>query len=471
MAPSVRKATTKFLGNRAQVVDALGDPQWQALRQSAHDLRLHALTHLDHYLTVLEQQVTSAGGQVHWARDAAEGRQIVLGLARERGVRSVVKSKSMITEEIGLNHALEDVGVRVVETDLGEYIIQLAGIGPSHIIAPAVHLSKEAIAGLLHEKLGVDVPPDPKAITEIARARLRSEFLGADMGISGANFLVAETGTLVILTNEGNGRMSTTLPLVHVVVTTIDKVIPDWDTLTVLLKLLARSGTGQKMTTYTSFITGPRRTDNENGPREFHLVLIDNGRSRMLSDEIGRQMLLCIRCGACQNICPVYNHVGGYAYGWVYAGPLGDMLATQLLGTDIAADLPFASSLCGACADICPMKIPIPDILLHLRRRVVEGDGQSAAVAPWLVRAGAAGGTATFASPWMYKSGSAILRTLGAALSKGDWIETLPPPASRWTMVRPFPAFRADFRGWWKNRPASGEELVDAMDPAQGADQ
>jgi L-lactate dehydrogenase complex protein LldF len=446
------------------VVDALGDSRWQALRQSARDLRLHTLSHLDHYLSVLEQQVTKAGGTVHWARDAAEGREIVLELARQRGVRSIVKSKSMITEEIGLNHALEDVGVRVVETDLGEYIIQLAGIDPSHIIAPAVHLSKEEIAQLLTEKLGIEVPPDPKAITEIARERLRSEFLTADMGISGANFLVAETGTLVILTNEGNGRMSTTLPPVHVVVTTIDKVIPDWETLTVLLKLLARSGTGQKMTTYTSFITGPRRSDGENGPREFHLVLIDNGRSRMLSDELGRQMLLCIRCGACQNICPVYNHVGGYAFGWVYAGPLGEMLATQLLGTEIAGDLPFASTLCGACADICPMKIPIPDILLHLRRRVVEGDEQAAAVAPWTVRAGAAGGAVALGTPWLYQAGSQALRTLSGPLSRGEWIESLPSPASRWTAVRPFPAFRADFRNSWKIRPSRREEPGPGVD-------
>ena len=361
------------------MVDVLGDEQWQALRQAAHDLRLHTLRHLDHYLEQMEERVTAAGGHVHWARDAAEGREIVLRLAREHGVKSVVKSKSMITEEIGLNHAMEEAGIRVVETDLGEYIIQLAGVGPSHIIAPAVHMTKEAIAALLQEKLGVPVPADPTAITEIARERLRREFLAADMGISGANFLVAETGTLVLLTNEGNARMSTTLPPLHVAVTTIDKVIPDWETLTVLLKLLARSGTGQKMTSYTSCITGPSRSENEQGPREFHLVLIDNGRSRMLDDELDRQVLICVRCGACLNICPVYNHVGGYAYGWVYAGPMGEMLATELLGTRIAADLPFASSLCGACGEICPMKIPIPDILLHLRKRAVEGDSKEPA--------------------------------------------------------------------------------------------
>lgn len=463
MGASVRKATSKFLGTRATVVDALGGDQWEALRQAGHDLRLHALMHLDYYLEKLEAQVVGAGGVVHWAADAAEARQIVLGLAQERGVKTVVKSKSMITEEIGLNHALEGVGIRPVETDLGEFIIQMAGVGPSHLIAPAVHLTKEAIAELFHAKLGVEVPPDPTAITEIARQRLRREFLNAEMGVSGANFLVAETGTLVILTNEGNGRMSTTLPPLHVAVATIDKVVPDWDTLTVLLKLLARSGTGQKMTCYTSFITGPRRSDGEGGPSEFHLVLLDNGRSRILRDEIGREVLLCIRCGACANICPVYNTVGGHAYGWVYNGPIGAMLTTQLLGTAMAADLPFTSSLCGACADICPVKIPIPDILLHLRRRAVEGDEQSAPAAPWVVRAGAGAAVWALGVPWVYKSGSVALRALGAPLRRGDWIPSLPPPLSRWTMVRPFPAFRAQFRSWWRGRgtgqPRGGSEV------------
>ena len=256
------------------------------LRQAGHDLRLHTLNHLDHYLLQLEERVTAAGGHVHWARDAEEANAIVLEIARSHDVQRAVKVKSMATEEIGLNHALIDAGIETLETDLGEFIIQLAGVGPSHIIVPAVHLTKEGIADLFREKLGVEAPAEPVQLAAIARARLRQAFLAADMGISGANFMVAETGTLVIVSNEGNGRMCTTLPPLHVAVVGIDKVVPDWESLNVMLKLLPRSATGQKMSAYTSFITGPRRTEGENGPTEFHLVLLDNGRSRILQDEI-----------------------------------------------------------------------------------------------------------------------------------------------------------------------------------------
>ena len=315
---SVRKATTRFLGTRAGVVGQVEN--WEELREAGHNIRLHAINHLDYYLEQMEQRVTEAGGHVHWARTAAEAREIVLSIARQHQVKSVVKAKSMATEEIGLNHAFEAVGIRALETDLGEYIVQMAGTGPSHIIVPAVHLTKEDIADLFSDKLHMDAPADPIRLAEIARQKLRQEFISADMGISGANFLVAETGTLVMVTNEGNGRMCTTLPRVHVAVAGIDKIVPDWESLTVLLKLLARSATGQKITTYTSFITGPRRSEAEHGPREFHLVLLDNGRTAALRDPLTRETLLCIRCGACLNVCPVYNHVGGHAYGWVYSG-------------------------------------------------------------------------------------------------------------------------------------------------------
>ena len=452
MPPSVQKATTKFLGNRAGLVDLLGAEQWAALRQAGHDIRWHGITHLDRYLVQLEEQVTRAGGHVHWARDAAEARQIVLDIAQQHNVKNVVKVKSMATEEIDLNHALQASGIQALETDLGEYIVQLAGVGPSHIIVPAVHLTKEGIADLFHEKLGVDAPPDPIKLAAIARTRLREAFLSADMGVSGANFMVAETGTIVIVTNEGNGRMCTTLPPLHVAVVGIDKVVPDWDSLTVLLKLLARSATGQKISTYTSFITGPRRADGENGPQEFHLVLLDNGRTRILKDEVARQTLLCIRCGACLNVCPVYNNVGGHAYGWVYSGPIGSILSPQLLGTKVAADLPFASSLCGACADICPVKIPIPDVLLRLRHRVVEGDQIEGPTASPIIRAGASAGTIAFGLPWLYRFGSSVLNVIQAPLKRDGWLPDLPPPLNRWTMARPFPAFNNDFRAWWRAR-------------------
>jgi L-lactate dehydrogenase complex protein LldF len=452
MPPSVQKATTKFLANRAGLVGLFGPDNWEVLRQAGYEIRLQAINHLDYYLTQLEDRVTRAGGHVHWARDAAEARSIVLQIAHEHNVQRVVKSKSMATEEIDLNHALEEAGIQALETDLGEYIVQLAGEMPSHIIVPAVHLTKEDIADLFHAKLGIDAPAEPTALTAIARAKLREEFLAADMGISGANFMVAETGTIVLVTNEGNGRMCTTLPRVHVAIAGLDKVVPDMQSLTVLLKLLARSATGQKISTYTSFIHGPRRNTEENGPQEFHLILLDNGRTRILQDEVTRETMLCIRCGACLNVCPVYNHVGGHAYGWVYSGPIGSILSPQLLGTSVAADLPFASSLCGACGDVCPVKIPIPKILLHRRHRVVEGDHVEPPTVSPVIHAGVSAGTVAFGTPWVYQLGSMLLPLIQKPFQRGAWLPKLPPPINRWTMVRPFPAFGADFRAWWNKR-------------------
>ena len=447
---AVQQATDRFINGRATRVAEL--PQWEELRQIASDIRQHTIEHLDGYLSQLETAVEAAGGHVHWAATAEEACQIVLQIAREHKVSLAVKSKSMATEEIGLNHALEAAGIQALETDLGEYIIQLAGTGPSHIIVPAIHLKKEEIADLFSRKLGIDAPSDPLALTRIARENLREKFLQADMGISGANFLVAETGTLVVVTNEGNGRMCTTLPDLHVAIAGIDKVVPDWESLTVLLKLLARSATGQKISTYTQFITGPRRSDGEYGPREFHLILLDNGRSRVLQDPVGRQVFKCIRCGACANVCPVYKNVGGFAYGWFLSGPIGAILTPQLLDSQAARELPFASTLCGACADVCPVKIPIPTLLRHLRRRVAQGDDFAPASMPANLR-----GAAFFASlglrlPWLYRFGSSLLPHLTGFLSRDGWLASLPYPLSRWTSVRPLPAFSSRFRQWWKAR-------------------
>ena len=276
------------------------------------------------------------------------------------------------------------------------------------------------------------------------------------MGISGCNFLVAETGTIVLVTNEGNGRMCTTLPDLHVAVVGIDKVVPDWESLTILLKLLARSATGQKISTYTSFITGPRRSEGENGPKELHLVILDNGRSKILQDKVGREVLKCIRCGCCLNVCPVYQSVGGYAYGWFISGPIGAILTPQLLGSQVASQLPFASTLCGACVDVCPVKIPITTILLHLRKRMVEGDDSSPPVLSRTVRSMTKGARFTLSTPWLYKFGSRVLPFLMTPIQKNGWVNKLPPPANRWTRVRPFPAFQAQFRQMWKRKKGKG---------------
>lgn len=446
---AVQQATNRFVSGRAARVAEL--PQWEELRQLASDIRLHTIEYMDAYLTRLEAKVEAAGGHVHWARTAEDANRIVLQIAKDHNVKLAVKSKSMATEEIGLNHALEQAGIQAIETDLGEYIIQLAGTGPSHIIVPAVHLKKEEIAAIFSEKLDMNAPADPIELARIAREVLREKFLNAEMGISGGNFLVAETGTLVMVTNEGNGRMCSTIPDLHVAVVGIDKVIPDWDSLTVFLKLLARSATGQKLSTYTQFITGPRSEEGEFGPKEFHLVLLDNGRSDVLKDPIGREVFKCIRCGACANVCPVYKNVGGFAYGWFISGPIGAILSPQMLGTKTARELPFASTLCGACADVCPVKIPIPTILRHLRQRVAQGDAVELLTMPMPIRASASLASLALSQNWIYRFGTRLLPALMAIFQRGNWIPWAPYPLSRWTKGRPLPPFTANFRSWWRN--------------------
>ena len=452
---AVQQATSRFVSGRAARVAEL--PQWEELRQIGSDIRLHTIENMDVYLTQLEERVKAAGGSVHWAGTAEEANRIVLQIAKEHNVRTAVKSKSMATEEIGLNHALAAAGIQAIETDLGEYIIQLAGTGPSHIIVPAVHLKKEEVAAIFSEKLEMDAPADPIELARIAREVLREKFLNAEMGITGGNFLIAETGTLVMVTNEGNGRMCSTLPDVHVAVVGIDKIIPDWESLTVFLKLLARSATGQKLSTYTQFITGPRRAEGEFGPREFHLVLLDNGRSDVLKDPVGREVFKCIRCGACANVCPVYKNVGGFAYGWFISGPIGAILSPQMLGTQTARELPFASTLCGACAEVCPVKIPIPKILLHLRRRVAQGDAVALPTVAAPLRVTASLTSFALAQNWLYRLGTRLLPSLMSIFQHGDWIPSAPYPLSRWTKARPLPPFTASFRKWWRNVRSSSK--------------
>jgi L-lactate dehydrogenase complex protein LldF len=361
---------TGFVVKRAQAREAL--PEFDALRAAAAEIKNHVLNHLDIYLEEYEERVLEAGGHVHWAANAGEAREIVLRLCREAGAKSVTKGKSMVSEETGLNAALEAAGIAPVETDLGEYIIQLRHETPSHIIAPAVHLNRDQVEAdfrALHT--GLPAGRDLTQISELvgeARTVLRQKFLAADVGITGANFLIAETGSSVIVTNEGNGDLTQLLPRMHIVIASLEKLVPTLEDASTILRVLARSATGQEISTYTTFSTGPRREGDPDGPEAYHVVLLDNGRSAMLGTEF-QDMLRCIRCGACMNHCPVYAAVGGHAYGSVYVGPMGAVLTPQLSGIHEGAHLPNASSFCGRCQSVCPMNIPLPKMMRHWRER------------------------------------------------------------------------------------------------------
>lgn len=362
-------AAARFALARQRAISSLGR-DWDDLRERARQIKRHALANLDYYLEQFASNVERSGGKVFWARDADQANDYVVSLARRLGCSLVVKSKSMMTEEIELNRALARAGIQAVETDLGEYIVQLAGERPSHIIAPAIHKTRGEIADLFAEKLSAERTEEIEKMTALARRVLRERFASAGMGVTGVNFAVAETGTIVLIENEGNIRMTTSLPRVHVALMGIEKVIPRFEDLIVFLKLLPTSASGQKMSAYVSFITGARRSADEEGPEELHVIILDNGRTGILASEKLRESLYCIRCGACLNVCPVYQKIGGHAYGWIYPGPIGSALTPQLVGRAAAAHLPFASSLCGACRDACPVKINIPEMLLQLRHEI-----------------------------------------------------------------------------------------------------
>lgn len=368
-------AMTKFTSARSDAVVNSGG-NWERLRDRAREIKEHTINYLDHYLKEFAANVERRGGQIFWAHDAAEANEYIIRLARERGLKLAVKSKSMMTEEINLNEALAEAGVEAVETDLGEYIVQLAGERPSHINAPAIHKTRGDVADLFASKLDYERSEEVEKMTALARKILRAQFARAELGVSGVNFAVAETGTLVLVENEGNIRLTTSLPRTHVAVMGIEKVIPQLEDLGVFLQLLARSASGQKMTSYVSYLTGVKGSGTEEGPDELHVIILDNGRTEILADPHMRPSLLCIRCGACLNTCPVYRKIGGHAYGSTYPGPIGSVLTPQFDGLQSAADLPFASTLCGACREVCPVKIDIPDMLLHLRHAIKEDESK-----------------------------------------------------------------------------------------------
>ncbi len=447
---ALAKAKPGFINKRKKAVDAL--PEFDALRADARAITEHALAHLDYYLERFEANVVANGGVVHWARTADEANQIILGICEAAGAHSVIKGKSMIAEEMALNESLEGAGLEVVETDLGEYIIQLAEEHPSHIIAPAAHKTREQITELFykhHRQYGkTKRQTEPKALVDEARSVLRDKFLNADVGITGANFLVAESGANVLVTNEGNGDLTSTLPRVHIVTAAIDKVIPDLEDLSTLLRVLARSATGQEMSSYTTLYNGSRRPGDLDGPEEYHVVLLDNGRSALLGSEF-HEMLRCIRCGACLNHCPVYGAIGGHAYGWVYPGPMGAVLTSLMLGTDEAPDLANACSLNGRCNEVCPLRIPLPRMLRDLRAIQFQQGGRGVrgkfALQVW----------AFFASrPNLYHASTSLMVKVWRRLAGKRGVSTFAPFAGGWTAHRdlPVPEGKTFTQRWKRER-------------------
>jgi L-lactate dehydrogenase complex protein LldF len=440
------RATRTIRDKRARAVAEL--PDWAELRTAGAALKDDALSRLDDLLVQLEQRVTAAGGVVHWARDAHEANAIVTSLVQGTGATEVVKVKSMVTQEIGLNKALADAGVAAWETDLAELIVQLGNDRPSHILVPAIHRNRSEIRDVFVREMGTaghPAPPgltdDPAALAESARLHLRERFLRAEVAISGANLAVAETGTIAVVESEGNGRMCLTLPRVLITVMGIEKVLPSWRDVEVLMALLPRSSTGERMNPYTSFWTGVHPGD---GPEEFHLVLLDNGRTAVLADELGRTALRCIRCSACLNSCPVYERTGGHAYGSVYPGPIGAVLSPQLTGVKDNPDLPFASTLCGACYDVCPVAIDIPSLLVRLRAQINDEKGLTAES----VAMGTVAWTMRSSRRWQI---ALSLSRLGRVLGRDGRIRSAPPPFRRWTAARDLPLPpRRSFQSWWR---------------------
>ena len=429
---NMRRFGRGFAEKRAAAVAQLDI--FEALRDAGKDIRNRGLENLDAYLIKFEEAATARGTVVHWAETAEDVNRIVIEIAQANGVKKIVKSKSMVSEESGLNHALEAVGIQAIETDLGEYIVQLAKEPPSHLIAPAIHKSKEDVAELFQQHHNLPYKLDIPDLTKEARQILRPHFLSADMGISGGNFLIAETGSVALVTNEGNGRMVTTAPKIHVAITGIEKVLPTLDDLATIMRLLPRSATGQSISNYVTVLTGPKAKDDSDGPEQSHVILVDSGRSAMLGTAM-QEALRCIRCGACMNHCPVYQNIGGHSYGWVYPGPIGAVLTPNFVGLKNALDLPQAATLCNACGVVCPVKIPLPDLMRHLREKQIEQNlrpfGERLSINIWRYVA---------LRPGLYAFATKLATRFGKLLGGSEGVIHRLPRLDGWTKGRDMPA-------------------------------
>ena len=447
-AAAVNKGMRLMTTMREEAVEEF--PIFDELRDRARAIRLHAISHLDRLLSHFADQLTEAGGTVHFASNALEANRIVSQILSETDSRLVVKAKSMVSEEIELNAHLEKLGVEVVETDLGEFIIQLAEDTPSHIVAPVLHKTRQDVGQIFADKLGVEYSDDPAVLNQTARDHMREVFLNADAGISGVNFAVAESGSLVLVTNEGNGRLTTTAPRVHIALMGMERIVSRFEDAAVLLEVLARSATGQRLSVYTNVITGPRRTEDHDGPEDLHVVIIDNGRTEILAGPTA-EILACIRCGACLNVCPVFRTVGGHAYGTVYSGPVGSIVTPGLQGMEPWWDLPYASTLCGACEEVCPVGIQIPSMLLELRS-IAASEGRLPA---WLNK-GMERYARTASEPVRWAKAKKWASRLSVLFASQGWISRIPGPARGWTDHRDLPKPVAEsFTDWWeKNRGA-----------------
>ncbi|MRG85753.1 LutB/LldF family L-lactate oxidation iron-sulfur protein [Salinibacillus xinjiangensis] len=450
MRQAVASAQGRFRDGRQKQADELGN--WEDWRQLGSEIRTHTLENIDYYLQMLSDNVSKRGGKVFFAQTAEEANEYVQNVIKKKNAKKVVKSKSMVTEEIGLNEALQEAGADVVESDLGEWILQLDEDPPSHIVTPALHKNKEQIRETFAQKRGYDKSDSPEELALFAREQLRQDFLSADVGITGCNFAVAESGAITFVTNEGNARMVTSLPDTQISVMGMERLVPTWEELDVLTSLLTRAAVGQKLTSYVTSITGTRLEGETDGPEEYHLVIVDNGRSKILGTEF-QEALHCIRCAACINVCPVYRQVGGHAYGSIYPGPIGAVLSPLLGGYEEHKELPYASSLCGACNEVCPVKIPLHEQLIRHRQIIVEEKG----MAPKAEKLAMKGFAAWASSPAAYKMSAAAARTALKPWSKDENITNGPGPLKGWTESRDFPApAKQSFRSWFKERQKGG---------------